>query len=116
MKKQNITGNNIKYFREKMGIRQEDIAKYLGVKREVISYYENGSRDVPLEKLNAMADLFKVDLYDLMEENIDLQKANVVFAFRANTVSPDDMKVIAEFGRIVKNYIKLKELYDRNVH
>jgi len=110
MKASNIIGSNIKMFRNKMGIRQEDLAKYLGIKREMISYYENESRDIPLDHLNRLADLFNVDLSDLMEEDSNLQKANVALAFRTNELCLDDMNVIAEFGKIVKNYIKLNNL------
>lgn len=112
-------GNNIKLYRKRMGIRQEELAEYLGVKREMISYYENGTRTVPLENMNKLADLFWIDLSDLMEENPDLQKANVAFAFRANEIKPEDMRVIAEFGKIVKNYIKLRALCEKdgqNIH
>ena len=110
----NLIGNNIKAHRKRMGLRQEDIAEYLGVKREMISYYEIGSRAVPLENLNKLADLFGIDLSDLMEENPDLQKANVAFAFRANEVNSEDMRIIAEFGKIVKNYIKLRALCEKH--
>jgi len=45
---ENIIGNNIKLFREKLGLSQLEIANYCGINREVLSYYENGNRDVSL--------------------------------------------------------------------
>ena len=113
MKKLNIIGSNIKSFRERMGIRQEDLAKFLGIKREIVSYYETGARDIPLMHLNKLADLFRVNLNDLMEEDENLQKANVAFAFRASEFCPADMNIVAEFGKTVKNYIKLKNLCEK---
>jgi len=106
----NIIGNNIKMFREKMKLRQEDIASYLGVSREMVSYYESGSRNIPLETINRLADLFQIELSDLLEENLDMNKANVAFAFRAGELGPEAMHAISDFRKIVKNYIKIKNL------
>jgi len=110
MKSANIVGNNIKSFRERRGIRQEDLAKLLEVKREVVSYYETGARDIPIDKLNKIADLFGIDLSILLEEDVNIQKVDVAVAFRPTDFCPEDMKVVAEFGKIVKNYIKISSL------
>lgn len=115
MQKPNIIGNNVKSFRERRGIRQEDLAQFLGVKREVVSYYETGARDIPVDNLNKIADLFGIDLAILLEEDVDLQKVDVAFAFRTNDFCAEDMKVISEFGKIVKNYIKINKLYNNAV-
>lgn len=109
-----IIGNNIKSYRKKMGLYQEDVAEFMGVKRELVSYYENGQREIPLEKLTMMSDLFGVDLIDLMEEDSGVHKANVAFAFRTKNLNPEDMNIIAEFGKIVKNYIKIRGLCERH--
>jgi transcriptional regulator with XRE-family HTH domain len=115
MKSDNIIGTNIKSFRDRRGIRQEDLAQFLRVKREVVSYYETGARDVPIDNLNKIADLFGIDLATLLEEDIDIQKVDVAFAFRTSEFSAEDMKVISEFGKIVKNYIKINKL-SQNEH
>lgn len=104
-------GNNIKNLREKFGYSQKDVADYLKINsRELISYYENGDRDIPLDKLNQLSDLFGVELLDLLEENINLSKANTAFAFRAEDINSEDLYEIAAFRKIVKNYIKMDRL------
>ncbi len=56
------TGVIIKTLRGKLGYSQEAIAGYLSAKREMISYYETGAREVPLETLEKLAPLFGVDV------------------------------------------------------
>ncbi len=107
-------GANIKAYREGMRLRQEDIASYLNVQREVISYYENGTREISMENLKKLSDLFGVDLHDLIEENYAMKTANVSFAFRAEGLSTHDLNVISEFKKIVKNYLKISELREKN--
>jgi len=104
-----IISLNIKELREKLGLTQENIAEYLGVSREAVHNYETGKRNVPVGTINRLADLFGVDAYDLYEENPEEQKATLAFAFRANELNPEDMKSIAAFKRIVKNYLNMKK-------
>ncbi|MBI4648135.1 MAG: helix-turn-helix transcriptional regulator [Bacteroidia bacterium] len=106
-----IIGKNLSSLREKMGMNQNELAEMLGVKREIISYYETGSREVPIILLEKLADFFRVDLADLMENKPEIQKTNIAFAFRANEFCREDFESIAHFGKIVRNYFKLKELY-----
>lgn len=108
-----VIGRNIKAFRERLGLNQDQLAEFLGVKREMVSYYENGTRTVPLESIKKLADFFGVELIDLIEENADLKTANVAFAFRANELSPSDFENITTFRKIVKNYLKLTKLNEK---
>lgn len=105
-----IIGKNVSSLREKMGISQNELAEMVGVKREMISYYETGAREIPIMLLEKLADFFRVDLTDLIEENPKVQKTNIAFAFRVSEFSQEDFESIAHFGRIVRNYFKLKEL------
>ena len=57
---------NIQEFRKRMNLSQEDLAEYLGVKREMISYYENGSRPIAMDKLIKLSDLYVVEISDLI--------------------------------------------------
>jgi transcriptional regulator with XRE-family HTH domain len=102
-------GYNIKSIREKLNYTQEQVASILGVSREMISYYENGDRKIPLDSLNKIADFFSVDLYDLLESDDILSKINTAFAFRADEILNDDLIQIASFSKIVKNYIKMNK-------
>lgn len=41
-------GKNLKLFREKLGLSQQQLADYLEINREEVSYYENAQRNMPL--------------------------------------------------------------------
>lgn len=102
-------GTNIHQFRDRLGSTQSSVAEYLGISRELISYYETGARPVPTDHLQKLADLFGIDAYDLLEADSAQQQANMAFAFRADELTPEDLGSIAAFQRIVNNYLKMKQ-------
>ncbi|HZK97881.1 MAG TPA: helix-turn-helix transcriptional regulator [Prolixibacteraceae bacterium] len=103
-------GKNIKLFREKIGVSQEDIADYCGIKREILSYYENGKREVSLLHLEKIAEFISIDLEAFLEENPSEMQPDFALAFRANELTPSDRNQIVYFKRIVKNYLKMKTI------
>ena len=105
------TGLVIKGLREKYGYTQDKVANYLGKKREMISFYENEGREIPLDVLEKLSDLFGVELDVFFVDNVDDALAEVVFAFRKDDMDNDDMDNMAAFGKIVKNYLKINNLY-----
>ena len=103
-------GRNIKLFREKSGISQEEIADYVGIKREVLSYYENEKREVSLLHLGKIAEYLNIDLESFLEEDPTEIKPDLALAFRANELTPSDRDQIVYFKRVVKNFLKMKNL------
>ena len=110
-----IVGNNIKDYRISLGYTQKQIAKYLDVDRSIISRYENGERDgATLVHLCRLADLFGIDVVDFSEENIISKPVNFAFAFRRDGFDEQDMDSIAAFQKIVKNYMQMNEILNKN--
>lgn len=101
---------NLLALRQRHGLSQESLASYLGVARPTISYYETGERNVPLEHLEKLANFFGIDTYDLLDENTENQQSMVAFAFRADELNSEDMNGIAAFRKVVRNYLKMKEV------
>lgn len=112
MKTQNTIGVNVHKYRAAQGYTQEQLANLLGVTREQISNYEKGIRNIPVTSLNKLADLFGVELEELLEENSTVADTNLAFAFRSQSITDTDIKSIAEFKRIVFNYLKMKNILD----
>lgn len=108
-------GKNIKEFRTHMKLNQDALAAYLGIHREVVSYYETGSRAVPVEELIKLSNLFGCDLSDLIDENPDAKNACLAFAFRADELQNQDLESMAEFKKVVKNYLNLIQLKNANI-
>lgn len=107
-------GNVLKAFREKNILSQEAVASFLGIKRELLSYYENDSREPSVEVLEKLADLYGAELSDFFEKDQSLINTNVAFAFRATDINAEDLKQLAQFRKIVKNYLKIVELEKEN--
>jgi transcriptional regulator with XRE-family HTH domain len=102
-------GNNIKRFRDRLGLTQEQLAKYLNISRGEVVYYENGIRNIPSGVISKAAQLFGLDEYDLYESNPELIDTNLAFAFRAS-LNTEDLEPISEFQKIVRNYIQLNKV------
>ncbi len=110
MNQDQIIGRNIRYFRDNLGLNQEELALYFGNTREEVSYYETGKRTIPTEVISKAAKLFGIDEYDLYETDPELAKTYVAFAFRADVLNPDDLQHIADFRKIVLNYLNMKKV------
>lgn len=111
---QSEIGKNIRRFREKLGLTQEMVADFLGVQREVVSYYENHKRAVPVQQLNQLADLFGISLKELLETQSAVSASNAAFAFRSTQLSAVDLEHIAAFRKVVKNYLMMEQLQQEN--
>lgn len=105
-----IVGKNLKTLRLKMGLTQEVLGQYLETSREQISYYEIGQRSIPTDQLTKLSSLFCMDEFDFFEEDPESQKVNLAFAFRANELTPEDLHSIAQFKKIVHNYLSMKNV------
>lgn len=102
-----IVGNNIKNYRQKFGYSQDHIAVYLGIDRTTLSKYESAEREISLFNLTRLADLFGIELDDLIEPDTAHKMANLAFAFRSEGFEEQDIKSIASFQKVVKNYIRI---------
>ena len=109
MELQNIIGSNLQAFRTKLGLTQDQIAEFLEVDRSLIAHYERG-KEVTYVHLKKFANLFNIEVEDLLEENSAMRELNFAFAFRADGLDSTDLKSIAEFQRVVKNYIEMDSL------
>ena len=105
-----IIGQNIRTLREKMGLTQEVLAQYLGTSREQMAYYEIGQRSIPSAQLSKLANLFCMNEYDFYEEDLQNRSVNIAFAFRADELQAQDLESIAQFKKIVRNYISMKKV------
>ena len=107
MNERAIISKNIKRMREACRFTQEQVSQFLGIGRSAYSNYETGDRELPLEVMEKLADLYGCDLFLLYEEDADIVKNMLTTAFRVDNLSADDMKQIADFKAVVKNYLKM---------
>lgn len=107
-----IIGKNLSKLRGANNLTQQQVADCLGITRSAYSNYEDGAREAPMDVLLRSADLFGCDVHLLLERNEEVVDNMLVCAFRVDELSSDDLNEILDFKRIVKNYMKIKRLYE----
>ncbi len=105
-----IIGQNIKKFREACKFTAEQVASHIGVQRSAYANYEAGIREMPLESLEKVSDLFGCELSDLISEGGANEELLMLCSFRADGLTDEDVSAIASFKAIVKNYMKMNRL------
>lgn len=113
MSEREIIAKKLKCLRELNGYTQERLADFLGIGRSAYSNYETGDREAPLSVLESLANLYGCDLYSFYSEDDDVCKEMLATAFRVDDLSSDDMKQIADFKCVVRNYIKMDSLIEK---
>lgn len=91
----------LKSMREQAGLRQGQIAGFLGVTQTYISKVETGERNLTVDQLENLVNLYGYSLSMFADAQSDVHP--IRFAFRAQDVSQSDLKIIADIGRIAIN-------------
>ena len=100
--------------REEAGLRQGQIADYLGVTQTFISKVETGERNLTVDQLESIVNLYGYSLAAFADIEQDVHP--IQFAFRAQDVSQDDLRSIADIGKIaINSRFMAKVLEDSNV-
>lgn len=105
-----VVYEKLKRMREEAGLRQEQIAEFLGVTQTYISKIETGERNLTVDQLESLASLYGYRLSSFEDMQDDIRP--IQFAFRAREVSQNDLKVIADIGRIAINSRFMTEILE----
>lgn len=100
----------LKLMREQAGLRQGQIAEFLGVTQTYISKIETGERNLTVDQLERLANLYGYSLSSFVNTQDDIRPMQ--FAFRASEVSQKDLEVIADVGRIAINSRFMAEILE----
>ncbi|MGE5604552.1 MAG: helix-turn-helix domain-containing protein [Bacteroidota bacterium] len=103
-------GMRLKDARSRSGLTQDQVAKYLGVAREMISYYENATREIDLVSLQKLADLYGYTIKHFLAEP---ENGEITIAFRADELDENDLEVVAWVQRVAKNLRELNDLLSK---
>jgi len=98
---------SLKELRKIKNFTQEDVAKILGVKREVISYYENGQREISLSDLKSILKFFGISMEDFQNKKYD---SGLETAYRKEKIDCDDFEEIIMLNTFVNNLYEMKEM------
>ena len=104
----------LKYFRNREGLSQAQLAKSLGLSASTISMYEVGSREPDFETEEKIADFFNTDLNTLRGRDIE---ANLVLSPDAAALLDDYQKLNADGKQEVRNhmdYVRSQERFNKD--
>ncbi len=99
--------------RQRSGLSQEAAAEAVGLKRVVLSYYENGRRQPPLGVLSALARLYGISLRSLLEGIEEPQSSGpapeVLYRAAPKTLSDRASAGLRRFLDLAEAYVELLE-------
>ena len=64
-----VFAKNVRYYREQLGMSQEDFAEKCGLHRTYISAVERQKRSISLKNIHIIADALEIDTYLLFIDN-----------------------------------------------
>ncbi|KNE18769.1 helix-turn-helix domain-containing protein [Virgibacillus pantothenticus] len=77
-----VFGNRLKFLRKQKGLKQEDVAKSLGISRARYSHYENNHVEPDIEMLKNLSQFYNVTIdYLVGNSNQNHHKDEVLKAF-----------------------------------
>lgn len=99
-------GERIRTAREKMNMKQEDLASKLFCKREVVSYYENGNRDIKTDTLIRLSEILGVTTDYLLglskAETKDIEIASICDYTGLSERSIDNLNTYKKYPDIIE--------------
>lgn len=101
MKPSNIIGQNIKKFREQKGIKQEVLAKQIGITKGRMSQIESGDcEELAINRINKIASTLDVDFFEIAGVHPQKKIGENNFGFTGlsdtHNISPELVKAIAD--------------------
>lgn len=82
-----IANRNLKYLRKLRGWTQEEFAQKLRIKRSLLGAYEEERAEPRIEVLEAVADMFRLTLDDLLRKDVSDNKGNYIARRRAQKLA-----------------------------
>ncbi|MFN3999061.1 helix-turn-helix domain-containing protein [Algoriphagus sp.] len=116
MNQDQVIGKNIQALRKKQGFAHDQIAEYLDITPKELSDFENGRRHIPTFLMSLLANLYGVDKYDFYEETLEIESVIPDLDFRVDTIEASDLKQLASFKKIIRNYLEMSALLEGHQH
>ena len=98
----------IKVLRKESKLTQEQMANYLNVDQSLVTKLENGTRNLNVDLVEKICNLFGCTEEYLLGESDEYLPLN--FAFRSNNIQAEDLHSIAMINKIAMNLRFMDEL------
>ena len=113
-----MIGDNIKFYRKKNQLTQDDIAKGCSVTRQAVSKWENGKTQPDIQTLSMLANVLEVSEEEIIYGPSDSEK-KVITKLKENTTVEKSVDIGAAVGTslaVVLSYLKWKSIGWAIVH
>lgn len=101
MAESNTLSERLKECRKKKGVKQSEVADRLNVQRQIISYYESGTRKPNLDDLIMLADFYNVSI-DYLVGRTDTPTTDKDLRFICDYTGLSDKTVTLLHNKIVE--------------
>lgn len=105
-------GKKLREARDKCALTQAQVAKYLGINRNELSYFETGKREISITLLDKLANIYGYSSKYFLDDSI-IEEPEIQIAFRAEEISDDDLETISWAKTFLKNLYELSDLKGR---
>jgi transcriptional regulator with XRE-family HTH domain len=100
-------GVRLREGREYVGLKQEEVARHLGIPRTAVSEIENGKRDVKVPELQKLARLYQRPVSWFTGEGEAEVPADIAFLARtASSLSDNDRQELQRFADFLRSKAK----------
>lgn len=89
----------LRQLRNNAGMSQEELAKRLGMSKSAISMYESGSREPSLEILEAIADIFNVDMNTLTDSKRSFELDDELQEYLEELKNREEMRMLFSLAK-----------------
>lgn len=91
--------DSLRRLRKKEGWSQEELGARLGLAKSTISMYENGTREPSLEILEAIADIFNVDMNTLTDSKASAELTQEIQEYLEELRTRSEMRMLFKTAR-----------------
>ena len=84
----------LRRLRKNAGLSQEELGAKLGLAKSTISMYENGTREPSLEILEAIADIFNVDMNTLTDSKASAEFSDELQGYLEELKTRSEMRML----------------------
>lgn len=95
--------DQIKHYRKQAGLSQEKMAEKIGVSRQAITKWENGTGTPDISNLMAIANLFQISIDELLQMGKQrVKNLNIFMKVVRNTISMEKKTLISNSVEHIK--------------
>lgn len=102
-------GKLLSKVRKELNYSQDDVAKEINIKRELLSYYENGKREIPLTHLSNLSKFYNKSINFFLNDEI-IEEPELKISYRKESLTEEDNKKIEWAKKFVENLYELRNL------